>query len=76
MCERIARNHIALNDIEPEILRRVEVPSDFSLKELPDVIQGAMTWLDYQFFESTAGEKICGLPDQELDYGCNILKAK
>ncbi|WP_246765093.1 plasmid pRiA4b ORF-3 family protein [Ensifer sp. PDNC004] len=37
--DRIARLHIQLDDIEPLIWRRVEVPLTMSLKGLHDVIQ-------------------------------------
>lgn len=76
MSERVARIRISLCDIEPEIWRRVEVPLDFSLKGLHDVIQAAMAWQDYHLFEFTAGEKVYGLPDPEWDHGRKILKAK
>jgi hypothetical protein len=76
MSERIARIRIALNDIEPEIWRRVEVPLDINLKALHDVIQAAMAWQDYHLFEFKIAEKVYGLPDPEWDYERKIHKAK
>jgi len=76
MSEPIAHIRIALNDIEPEIWRRVAVPLDLSLKGLHDVIQAVMGWQDYHLFEFTIGEKVYGLPGPEWDYGRKIFKAK
>jgi hypothetical protein len=76
MNERIARVRIVLDDIEPEIWRRVEVPLDFSPKGLHDVIQGAMGWLDYHLYEFAVGDKIYGLPDREGDDVRKIRQAR
>ena len=43
---QIIRLKITLNEIEPEIWRRVVVPSSLTLTELHAVIQGAMGWQD------------------------------
>ena len=76
MSEPIAHIHIALNDIEPEIWRRVAVPLDLSLKGLHDIIQAVMGWQDYHLFEFTIGERVYGLTDPGWDYGRKIFKAK
>jgi hypothetical protein len=76
MSEHIARIRIALNDIKPEIWRRVEVPLGLSLKGLHDVIQAVIGWQDCHLFEFTIGEKSYGLPDPEWDYGRKVLQAK
>lgn len=49
--DSIARLHIQLDDIEPLIWRRVEVPLTISLKGLHDVIQAVMLFEDYHLFE-------------------------
>ena len=76
MSDPIARIRIALNDIEPEIWRRVAVSLDLNLKDLHDVIQAVMGWQDYHLFEFAIGEKVYGLPDPEWDYGRKIFNAK
>jgi hypothetical protein len=76
MSERIARIRIALEDIEPEIWRRVEVPLDLNLKSLHDVIQAVMGWQDYHLFEFAIGDKAYGLPGPDGDFGRKVLQAK
>ena len=76
MSERIARLRIALEDIEPEIWRRVEVPLDLNLKGLHEIIQAAMGWQDYHLFEFAIGDKAYGLPDPGWDLGRKVLQAK
>lgn len=63
--EPIARIRISLEDIRPEIWRRVEVPLALSLKGLHDVIQAAMGWLDYHLFEFQVGDRRYGIPDPD-----------
>jgi hypothetical protein len=76
MSESVVRIRIALNDIEPQIWRRVAVPLDLSLKGLHDVIQAVLAWQDYHLFEFRIGEKVYGLPDPEWDYSRKVHKAK
>jgi hypothetical protein len=38
--------HVALDDIDPLIWRRIEVPSDVRLDVLHDIVQTAMGWTD------------------------------
>ena len=42
--ETVARLHIVLNDIDPAIWRRVDMPVTASLKMLHDVVQAARGW--------------------------------
>lgn len=65
MTDRIARMRISLNDIEPEIWRRVDVPLEANLKMLHDIIQRTMGWMDYHLWEFEVGSKHYGLPDRE-----------
>ncbi len=44
--EEIVRLKLQLEDIEPEVWRRILVPSSYTLTELHAVIQGAMGWQD------------------------------
>jgi hypothetical protein len=76
MSERIARIRIALDDIEPEIWRRVDVPLELNLRSLHDVIQAAMGWQDYHVFEFAIADKAYGVPDPDWDFGRKVLQAK
>ena len=74
--DRIARLRISLEEIEPEIWRRVEVPLAVPLKGLHDVIQAAMGWEDYHLFEFRVGRKIYGIPDPAWDVDRKVMNAR
>ena len=66
---------ITLQDIQPPIWRRIQVPETYTFYDLHVAIQDAMGWLDYHLYQFTAlnpshgfQEKI-GIPDEELDIG-------
>jgi len=61
--ETIARLPIVLNDIEPAIWRRVDVPVTATLKMLHDIVQAAMGWEDCHLWYFEAGDRRYGLPD-------------
>lgn len=63
--ETIARPSITLEDIHPAIWRRVEVPTELSLKSLHDVIQAAFGWEDRHLWHFEVGERRYGLPDPD-----------
>ena len=63
--DRIARLHIQLNDIEPAIWRRIEVPLTTTLKALHAVIQAIMLFEDYHLFQFEIGDHRYGYPDPE-----------
>ncbi len=63
--DRIARLHIQLDDIEPAIWRRVEVPLTSTLKAVHDVIQAIMLFEDYHLFQFEIGDHRYGYPDPE-----------
>lgn len=63
--DRIARLHIQLDDVEPSIWRRVEVPLTSSLKAVHDVIQAVMLFEDYHLFQFEIGDRRYGYPDPE-----------
>ncbi|MBS7543040.1 plasmid pRiA4b ORF-3 family protein [Ancylobacter oerskovii] len=65
--DRIACLKIELDDCQPTIWRRVEVPLTSSLKALHDVIQAVMPFQDYHLFEFRAGEQRFAIPDPEWD---------
>lgn len=59
----IVQIRIALQEIEPPIWRRVQVPADLSLRRLHDVIQAVMGWLDYHLYHFEVGAKQYGPPE-------------
>lgn len=63
--DRIARIRIQLDDVEPAIWRRVEVPLTSSLKAVHDVIQAVMLFENYHLFQFEIGERRYGYPDPE-----------
>ncbi len=65
--DRIARLKIELDDWQPTIWRRVEVPLTASLKALHDVIQAVMPFEDAHLFEFRAGGQRFAIPDPEWD---------
>ncbi|HEV7252023.1 MAG TPA: plasmid pRiA4b ORF-3 family protein [Mesorhizobium sp.] len=63
----IARLHIQLDDWQPIIWRRVEVPATATLKALHDVIQAVMPFEDYHLFEFRVDGSRYAIPDPEWD---------
>lgn len=64
---RIARVKIQLDDWQPAIWRRVEVPLTATLKALHDIVQAAMPFEDYHLFEFRADGKRFAIPSPEWD---------
>lgn len=65
--DRILRLKIELDDWQPAIWRRVEVPATATLKALHDVIQAVMPFEDCHLFEFRAEDKRYAIPDPEWD---------
>ncbi|GJE03657.1 plasmid pRiA4b ORF-3 family protein [Methylobacterium isbiliense] len=65
--DRIARLKIELDDWQPAIWRRVEVPLTASLRAVHDVIQAAMPFEDYHLFEFRVDGQRFAIPDPEWD---------
>lgn len=61
MTEQIARIRITLDDIEPAIWRRVELPLSNSLKTLHLAIQAVMLFENYHLFRFDVGEASYGI---------------
>jgi hypothetical protein len=72
--DRIARLHIQLDDVQPAIWRRVEVPLTSTLKAVHDVIQAAMLFEDYHLFQFEIGDRRYGYPDP--DWGGDMRDAR
>lgn len=67
--DTIARLKITLNDVEPAVLRRIEVPFDIRLDRLHLVIQAAMGWTNTHLYEIRARDVGWGIPDREWGDG-------
>jgi hypothetical protein len=62
----IARLKITLDEIEPTVMRRVEVPADIRLDDLHLVVQIAMGWENYHLYEFRVGDMAWGIPDPDI----------
>ena len=58
----VARLKITLSDVEPQVLRRFDVPLKIRLNRLHEVIQAAMGWTDTHLYEFRAGGVGWGVP--------------
>jgi hypothetical protein len=65
----IAHLQIKLDDVEPAVMRRVEVPLAIRLDRLHLVLQAAMGWTDSHLYEIRARDIGWGVPDPDFDDG-------
>lgn len=63
----IARLTITLDDVEPRVMRRIDVPLAIKLDRLHQVIQAAMPWTDSHLWGFEAGGATWGDRDLGLD---------
>jgi hypothetical protein len=70
----IARLKITLNDVEPAVTRRIEVPLAIRLDRLHLALQAAMGWTNSHLYEIRARDVGWGLPDP--DFGDGPLDAR
>ena len=76
MIESVARIRIELQDLEPKIWRRVDVPLSSTLAALSDIIQVSFHWQDYHLCEFVVGERVYGVPmDEDEFYDHRVYKA-
>ena len=59
----IVRLKVTLDDVEPEVLRRLEVPFSIKLDRLHLTLQAALGWTNSHLYEIRAGDTGWGLPD-------------
>ncbi len=67
MVETIARTRIELQELDPKIWRRVDMPISSTLMVLREVIQGAIGWTNTHLFEFKVGGRRYGEPAPEYD---------
>jgi hypothetical protein len=70
----IARLKITLDDVEPKVVRRLEVPFSIRLDRLHQTLQAALGWTDTHLFEIRARDVGWGIPDP--DWGDGPLDAR
>jgi pRiA4b ORF-3-like protein len=66
---RIAHLRIKLDDVEPAVVRRVEVPLTIRLDRLHLVLQAAMGWTNSHLYEIRARDVGWGTPDPDFGDG-------
>lgn len=65
----IARLKVTLEDVEPKVMRRLDVPLKVRLDRLHLVLQAAMGWTNSHLYEFTAGGTGWGVPDPDFGEG-------
>lgn len=71
---QIYQLEIWLEEIEPRIWRKFEVPSDIRLDKLHDVIQDVMGWTNSHLHSFIAGDDEYGVPDLDSGFGEDGMK--
>lgn len=71
----IARLKITLDDVEPPVLRRVEVPMNIRLDRLHAVLQAALGWTNSHLWEIRARDTGWGPRDPDGGFGDGPLDA-
>jgi hypothetical protein len=64
---RTTRLRITLRDVEPAVVRVIDVPAEATLPELHDLLQAALGWTDSHLHQFTAGGARYGVPDPDWD---------
>ena len=65
----IARLKVTLEDVEPAVVRRLEVPFGIRLDRLHAVLQASLGWSNSHFWEFRAADVGWGIPDQQWGDG-------
>jgi len=61
----IARLKITLDDVEPKVVRRMEVPLTIRLDRLHLALQAALGWTNSHLYEIRAKDVGWGIPDPD-----------
>ena len=73
----IVRLRIDLDEVEPRVRRRIEVPLEITLDDLHTAIQIAMGWTDSHLYEFRVGRTAYGIPDPDWGFSEHkVLPAK
>jgi hypothetical protein len=65
----VVRLKVTLDDVEPKVLRRIEVPLDVKLDRLHLALQAALGWTNSHLFEIRAGDTGWGIPSPDWPDG-------
>ena len=65
---QVLQLRLSIEGIKPEIWRRIQVTSDFTLARLHRVIQAVMDWQDYHLHQFTFAGREYGVPDPEDEH--------
>ena len=68
MTEPVARLRIELQEIQPRVFRRMDVPLSSTLLALHGIIQITFDWWDYHLFEFRVGDRLYGKPMEDDDF--------
>jgi hypothetical protein len=60
---KTTRLQVTLRDVEPAVIRVLDVPAANSLPELHDLLQVGVGWTDSHLHQFSTGEKTYGIPD-------------
>lgn len=74
--DTIACLKITLDDVKPQILRRIEVPLGIKLDRLHLAIQAAMGWTNSHLYDIRARDICWGVPDRDAGWGGGPLDAR
>jgi hypothetical protein len=69
MTAAVLRLKVTLNDVEPKVLRRIEVPADIKLDRVHLKLQAALGWTNSHSFEIRARDVGCGQPSPDWPDG-------
>lgn len=72
----IARLKITLRDIEPKVIRQIEVPVDLRLDRLHQVMQAAMGWTNSHLHEFRAGRSTWGTSSMGGPFDASVHSEK
>ena len=72
----IARLKIVLDDVDPPVMRRIEVPLDLRLDRLHAVLQEAVGWTNSHLWEFRVRDIGFGIPDPEWGFGNGPIDAR
>jgi hypothetical protein len=69
MTAAVLRLKVTLDDVEPKVLRRIEVPADIKLDRLHLTLQAALGWTNSHLFEIRARDVGWGIPSPDWPDG-------
>ncbi len=65
---QIYQFRLSLDEVRPQVWRRIQVAADYTLARLQKVIQAVMDWQDYSLHEFTVADWTYGPPDPEEEH--------